>query len=711
MNQMGDAMSKRPTPLDPALNDRLHGVIRRVRRCLFTVGVANVFVLLAACALLQHSFDWVAGGMRWSMRAAVLILCLAVISWRTWRTLVSPLTIPFSIADIARLLERRYPQLSSALISAVRFSSGEVGPAALNSPALMADVVRQAARATAPLPFDVVLNPGPARRSAAIVAIIVVIFSLLVAVNPDRARLWLERSVLLRDIPWPKRTRLVVELADGVLFGARGDDLIVQAHAEGVQPRDVEIRFETRSGLRGRLPMVTVGTEGDYRYRYVFPSAREDFDFYLVGGDDRTDVFQARLRDRPRVVQSSMVIRPPTYSRLETVTLGDGQRSAQALPGSDVSITVRTNHPVTGAVLMADRMPIAPAESDGGEGRVVTFEPDVTRTYHFALVDAFGLEDRHPVRFSIQMLKDDPPRVRMKLVGVGDMITPEAVLPIDVEFADTYGLASAELFHRVEREDAADQLIDLPSFGPGGTTLATSISWPVSIAGVTPGDRIALWVASSDFDNVNGPNTARSPMSTLRVVSRDELMAEFIRREQELRMDFERLVDAQEQLRGALLSAQRPDPATAEASSLAGRLEPLERRQRSLAGSIHVVRQQFEHILIESRINRLDVEQAELRIGEGIVEPLGRLTRRAFVLAAEAIRHWSLDPSVEKASETDRRQVEIIEQLRIVLNNMLQWEGYQEAVSMLRDIVRLQEELNRETRKSVEEHAGGVFDD
>jgi hypothetical protein len=41
---------------------------------------------------------------------------------------------------------------------------------------------------------------------------------------------------------------------------------------------------------------------------------------------------------------------------------------------------------------------------------------------------------------------------------------------------------------------------------------------------------------------------------------------------------------------------------------------------------------------------------------------------------------------------------------------MIQWQGYQEAVSMLRDVLRLQEELKRETNEKLKEEGKGVFE-
>ena len=42
---------------------------------------------------------------------------------------------------------------------------------------------------------------------------------------------------------------------------------------------------------------------------------------------------------------------------------------------------------------------------------------------------------------------------------------------------------------------------------------------------------------------------------------------------------------------------------------------------------------------------------------------------------------------------------------------MIQWEGYQEAVNMLRDVLRLQNELKKETQDAYEKQGSQLFDE
>jgi hypothetical protein len=351
------------------------------------------------------------------------------------------------------------------------------------------------------------------------------------------------------------------------------------------------------------------------------------------------------------------------------------------------------------------------ATAQGTEPYIAEFTVRSTGTYHFALRDDVGLEDKNPMRFSLRMLKDDAPQARLRAPGVGEMITPQAVLPLEMQASDAYGLAAVELRYFLTRESTTDGVIELSSFKPAMNSFAESFTWPVSSIEAAAGDRLSIRGSASDFDDVSGPKVTESAELSLRVVTPDELLNELSRREHEFRMDFERLIDAQEQLRGRLLSLMDSTQSESATPEFAAAVATLERRQRGIAGSVNVVRQQFEQVLTELRINQLSTETIEKRLGGNIVEPLGELTRKDLALAGDALRTWSRDASRQTAAQIDAQQVVLLTKLREILAHMIQWQGYQEAVTMLRDILRLQEELKTETKTRIREEGKGLFDD
>jgi len=681
----------------------------RLRGYLLLDGLAVAMVAAAAAAGGPLLLDW-----RWhlqvDMRAVLLAVVVALLGFIVWRRVLTPLGSAVGPPEMALLVERRFPELRSVLISAVRFQRGEVGAAEANSPQLMRKVLEQAAGRTAGLPLTQVLNHKRARLGSGVVLAVLAGFTLALVLAPATMGIWFERAVLLKETPWPQRTRLVVELEDGVLRGVRGDDLEVRAYVPpGYEtPRLVEIILTCVSGRTGRERMIQVGQRG---YRHTFNRAAENFEFCLKGGDERTKTYRAELADRPRVERATITVVPPAYTGLEACVLAQGQRSIEVLPGSEISLVVETNKPVERAMLMSDGDALAQAAFDGQAWRV-TLRPAQSQTVHFRLIDDLGLENRRPVHFALRLLKDEAPRVRMRLPGAGDMVTALAVLPVELAVSDDYGLARAELVYQITGEGEAERTIETPGFNAGQKRYEVQVDVPVASLAAMAGDRITLYARAFDLDEVSGPNLGHSNAVTLRIVPRDELLAELARREQACRAEFERAIDAQEELRGQLLTiiGRVEQWSGKQAEQMAG----AERRQRQVAAQVNGIRRRFEQMMAQMRVNRLDTELVRRRLGDGVIAPLGRLAKRDLPAAADDLRRLgraAAGQAPELASRIDRQQVALLAAMRAALVRMLQWEGFQETVTMLRQILRLQTELNAETIEEIERQAADVFED
>jgi len=306
-----------PPPIDPSITARLNRVAVRLRSYLFVEGVAWVLAAALIGCSIQLFLDYVSHGLQWSMRFALALLVALVILRVAIRRLIGPLRVSITPTAIANLVERRNPQLASTLISAVRFSSGDVGAASTNAPGLMARVVRDAGAMVSSTNFDAVLTDRRARKSGFVILAVVLTCVVSGIVMPNILGIWFTRNILLQNVDWPRRTQLVLNLPGDELVAARGDDVVIEATADGVQPRFVEFFYETISGKSGRELMVTIGSSGSHRYQYIFKNAQEDFTFHLRGGDDRTADFRARLLERPRLIGSGIKVEPPVYSGLD----------------------------------------------------------------------------------------------------------------------------------------------------------------------------------------------------------------------------------------------------------------------------------------------------------------------------------------------------------------------------------------------------------
>ncbi len=688
---------------------RLSRLAKRLRVDRALIGAGAVAMVVMMMFALQFLLDYKLR-LQLDMRCALLGVVLVIIGWMTWRKLIQPQRLKFDERDIARVIEKRFPQLDSLLISAVDFDSGRVGPAASNSPQLAESVLAQAVEATHGLRFDDVIQTKPARDGTLKVLAVMVVGVASFAIAPQTMGIWLDRNILLRNVNWPKRTIIEVEAPDDrIIKGAIGDDLEIRAAipAGAVVPRHVEIVFETKSGKSGRETMTGVGQR---EFRYTFARAKEEVTFYLTGGDDTTEWFETQLSQRPTIDDATLSVEPAAYTGIASYALPSGQRACEIYPGSVITIraiaskTLATARLMNGSEVVETLQPL-------DQTIAASVSPTESQTLHFEMTDLDGLTNVRPMRFSIRLLKDNPPQVKLLFAHVGNMITLAAKIPVEIDMNDDLGLGSADMLYRIDNPDASQQSVTLPDFKPRSKQYAAQFDWPVKSTGAAVGEQVAVFAKAQDLNLVSGPGVGESTTITFRVVTADEFLAEINRREQEFRRQFERAVDNQDRLRRRLLTvlSQINDQTTSKELEL--ELAPLERRQRQVLAQVNVIRQQFAQVLSELEINQLDEPEVRERLEQGIITPLTNLCARELSQAADLIRQLGREPKMETARLVDPQQQRILYEMRDVLDHMLKWEGFQQTVTLLREIMQLQKELNVETKAEIEARTDDVFDD
>ncbi|MBN1491869.1 MAG: hypothetical protein JXA69_18300 [Phycisphaerae bacterium] len=690
---------------------------RRLRFYQVIDGLASTCAMLLVASVVQFGLDRTLR-LQVDMRALLLLAVLAAVGVTAWRALVAPLRAHVSTRDLALLVERRTPAPGSRLVSAVEF----VGALAAREPdwshrsptmvrALLGEVEAEAAG----LPWTRVLDHRRAARRAGLVLGCLLVGVVAAGFGGETARLWFQRNVLLHDVAWPQQTRLIVEdLPDGVIRCARGDDCTLAAHvADGFRvPRQVFVEYETEAGDVRRAQMSRIGRAP--QFERVFERVSESMRCRISGGDDRTDWFTVEVVDRPAVAEVIIGVEPPAYTRAAAYTLRPGLTVAEVLKGSQLRFQIRTNKPVREAHLVRGVQPAEQSVERLSELEwVVTDRPETSAGYHFELTDALGLTNRseraRPLQITVQLVADKPPRVKLTVGGVSDLITPAAVLPIQVECSDTYGLAAAELVQESTRHTDGPRIAPIRGVEPHSTTSSQSFAWPLAPLGLLPTDRLSLYAQARDYDDVSGPNVGTSAILSLRVVSREQLLEELTRREQQQRQEFERLVRAQEDLYAELLTVLQRIGEGAAAEEHRRSLAALARVQRQQMIRTEAVRRRLEQVLQELDVNGVLTPAVRERLGGQIVEPIGRLVRTAMPEALSRLSRLAQQDDPAERAALRPEQARLLETMRTVLAAMLKYEGFQEIVSLLRDIVELQGSVTEDTDRQLAEDIESIF--
>jgi hypothetical protein len=212
--------------------DRLRGTIRRfvlldglLAAALVLAGWVWVGLALDYGLFKLTAFDWVQDAPRW-LRTAALVLVAGLVVAVVARRIVFRLTREFSYPALAMVLEKRYPALlGDRLITAVELAdvaaAGRVG----YSVPMIEETIREARERVERVPVREVFNWRRLRAGLGLVAgllvgLVAVAYMLAGLVGgtwapgrfawrfADVAAIWAERTVLLKDTPWPRQAHL-----------------------------------------------------------------------------------------------------------------------------------------------------------------------------------------------------------------------------------------------------------------------------------------------------------------------------------------------------------------------------------------------------------------------------------------------------------------------------------------------------------------------
>ncbi|MCX7805904.1 MAG: DUF4175 domain-containing protein [Planctomycetota bacterium] len=611
-------------------------------------------------------------------------------------------------------IEKRDPGFQSALISAVQFC--RVGPdmarASNVSIRMMEETVRQAAGAVSGRHLTDMLDPGRFRRHLLAGGASLGLILAFSAAFPSVAGIWFLRNVLLSTADWPRRCRLQVMGVEGnALKVPRGDDLsvVVRADPSGEMPEHVFVRYRSASSWSwGEMQMTRAG-EGEYVAE--FKGVMEPFRFYACGGDGITPECPVEVVERPALKCLRLTAFPPAYTGRPPMEMAMGESVFHIPAGSGLRIAGSASKPLRSAALRLGGKDLTAMSLSGVMDVSAEIAPDdlASGTCEIALKDEDGLEAKPRPRFALKIVPDRAPAVRVAMNGIGDMVTPEASIPLEIEIRDDYGVASCHVvYFAPSAESPPRTLAAVEKFPPGKTEVGRfEYRLDVEPLKLQPGAHLAFRIEARDNDSLRGPNVGMSNSFSLKVVSPDELLSEMIRREQEQRQEFERLIADQKACRDSVAAvAERPvsggsPPPGASQDMLAG-----ERRQRQLARRADAVAGQFARILAEMENNKLATDLIRRRLKSGIIGPLRELAAGPMTGAADrldAARRSAADPKTGPAALKSAVELQdrSLERMREILKQMLKWEGYHEAVNMLRDVMKLQEDVRKET---IEEH-------
>ena len=706
----------------------LLGVVRgKARIGIFVEGLGMLALSGAVWFVLSYALDRTLR-LEVGYRAALLVVLAASCAYLVWTRLLRPLAMRLSDDELALAVERHDEVSKESLISALHFervlAAGAVGA---DSPDLMRQVVSSVHQRAANFAYGKALDGKRVMRFLGIATACVVLWGVWISVDRAGFGLWVKRNLFLRAIDWPRATLLT--FADGAreIRVPEGDDMTLRVRARGVVPEQVFADCRFANGERTTEPMTITG-EGEFTLE--LQALLHDVRVRCNGGDGETDELTIKLVQRPRILGLALRLSFPEYMHRESEAIGDTEVDVRVPRGGKLGITAKGTKPLQRAFASwgADRKQALAVGSDklGFSGEI---EPDATGVVTLDVLDHDSLGAAKPPRFFVRIVEDMPPRLEFKPLGVSSMITAQARIPGSLKARDDWGLASIEAALQLgqppptsmsggpaqsqpttTQEDAKFervQVVGLDGFKPpaldhSAIVVLDLLPWSPDLDPAAPGNRlrpdmtVSLKFLAKDNFGPGQAHQGESEVVTFRVVTREKLLEELQRRQEEQRRELIQILETEKTDLSDLKVILSPTANDPRAPQVKARLGAMTRTERGLGKRTQQVAERFQGILDEMANNRL-AEEGLIRKNEAvIIQPLQRLFSEAFPTAAGLVAEFALTGKEDVRGSAVAAYESIVYQLEQVLKHMQGLENLSAILRDLRELIKLQSDIRAE---------------
>lgn len=711
------------------LKQRIHQLRRRVRLMLVLYGLSWMVGGVLLATLLLGLVDYLVRFQDPGIRLICSLSILAVFGWTGYRYLCLPLRTRLRDVDLARELERQYPELDDSLASAVEFlDQSEEDPTA-GSLALRRAVIIKTTAETERIDFSRALQRRPVQRAALIAVAIALVGMIVVAADPLSSRIATARLAgPFGNVTWPQLTHLVLRhRVDRVARGQAFELEVIDQNGARL-PEQARIYYR-QMDANGKLveQSETMHILGD-----CLVARRENvirpFSYRVEGGDDRSMPWiSVTVVDPPAIEALAVELIPPAYTGWpREKTTGH----IRALAATEVHLTGRATKPLHAATLcLEDGREIPGHITD--DRRTFTIDGlavEKSGVYWFKLTDVEKLTGGTDARWEIRAVPDTAPTVSIEQPTGTVFVTPDAMVPLRVVAKDDLAVARIDLqFSRSDKEGESslslytgpEQVVartaGLSAASDLGESRVVSYQWQLAPLGLTPGLQAAFHATATDYK----PQSGKSEPARLAVITREELADRLASRQAFILAELNRVLDIQRQGRQQVATLKIRAGQIGRLDQLdVDRLQGAELNQRqvnrTLTSRTDGVPMHILGLLAELANNKVDSPDVQRRM-QGLLEEIERLDRehlptvdRELTSSIKTAQNDLQDSSSAKAAPSTsafitsltsagKHQDEVIAALERMLGQLARWDSYRRFHRELGQLIRGQEELNRRT--------------
>ena len=511
------------------------------------------------------------------VRVFLFLVQMASLAAILWLRVVRPLSSRPSDRESALLLQKKFPKLFSAPISAIELACGH-GRSQMGAEVLIERLGAETAALLRGIKPAQVASPNAIRRLLKIAALLVFLNSVWIALLWPDSLTWLRRWPGLR-VPPPTQTIVHDVTAD--LTAQRGTNVELRARAAGVVPRSGRVRLEFADGTASEIPAQPASSEaGNQEFTALVTSVQTPFRYTFHLNDGEGPTHRVNVVQPPTVEKFFIRETFPDYTKLKPRDHDTG--NLNFLVGSTVEVKVTATQDLQRASsTLAGANQEIPLEVAKGSPRVAsgTFKvPANLSGLSFPLVNTEGIASVGDTVFRATSIEDMLPV--LKLLGDASLVqslTPQGNIDLLYSCTDDFGIARIDLCYAIA--EAATPATGTPATAappvpadsefkrvpvPIPEREQATFNWnPGSLPGAAAGKAVFFFLEASDNRVPAGSGVVRTETRSLNLVTQAAKRLETIRRAGEASKQIRELGDKQLEIHDQLLEnppKQNPSP-------------------------------------------------------------------------------------------------------------------------------------------------------
>jgi hypothetical protein len=646
--------------------------------------------------------------------------------------LFAPIRVDLNDDELALAMERGEEDLQQALISAVQFERAlDAGGLRGQSTQLMEHVVTEVQSRVESLQAESALDHGRIYKFGSVIFACLAVVTAWGVLDADSLSLWARRNILMSSEEWPRATRLefLLNVVDGKVSVAEGNDISVVVRASGVIPEQVWIHYEFPDGSTDKELMSLMGGDDSVAsasFTQLHESLISNVKLHATGGDGLAKSVELVLVKRPLLKNLQITKTYPAYMQLEPEVVPNSEGDIRVPFGTKLGIAGEASKRLEKAYLTFGKEPaMSMTMAAGNQSFAGELIPEESGVLTVDVTDTDGLGAGKPPKLFLRVVPDRAPSVDYKTMGIGSMILFKALIPGSLRLRDDFGLTKVASQMRITAEGSSASAAEWKPVKLEGLrdpeteegeleynekvvfdllTLNDLAKGPTSPANpIRPGMLVSLKFEARDNYGPGEPHIGNSEILTLRIVTEDKLMQDLHRRQTERRRELTQILEKEKDHRIEVQEKLSPTSADPRAKQAQYQLQAIAREQRALQKQVMHISGAYEQILDEYFNNRVLKPAQILQQRQNIQLPLEKVAKEDFPTSAEEVAEFA------RSGQEDLRELSvgsydnIIRVLEAVISNMRQLESVAGILEDIRKVRDAESSIKKATQKKLDD--------